>query len=33
MPFKSPKQRRYMYKFLPKIAKKWSDEKKKKKKK
>lgn len=26
MPFKSDKQRRYMYKFLPKIAKRWSKE-------
>lgn len=30
-PFKSAKQRRYMYKFHPKIAKKWSKHKDKKK--
>lgn len=26
MPFKSEKQRRYMFKFLPDIAKRWAEE-------
>ena len=29
MPFKSQKQRRYLYANMPKMAKKWSDEEKK----